>query len=96
MKNLSFCSLPLEVLDNIFSKMAESQAALSVIKLSMTCRLLRKAAEENLDVWYRLYLYWRGPIRTQRTYKTQRGVVTLRPTYPVSVPNFRTKTPPIT
>lgn len=93
-----FPELPFDVLDKILACILDSQAGgLSVIKLSMVNRALRQGVNENLAVWYRLYLQWRGPIRDKTTHiRTPRGVVRLRPTVPVSVPNFRTKTPPLT
>jgi dynein heavy chain len=57
-----------------------------------------RGVKANLNIWYRLYLHWRGPVRSTGTkeIRTPRGVVYLRPTIPVSVPNFRIKTPPLT
>lgn len=96
MRHTGFNVLPTEIVDKILMHMATSHNGLGVIKLSLTSRQNRKSVEANLDVWYQLYLHWRGPIRTSRTYRTPRGMVTLRPTYPTSVPNFRPKAPPIT
>jgi hypothetical protein len=96
MRGLSFYSLPNEVVDKILQCMVDSRSALAVIKLSMTSHQNRRDIEANLNVWYRLYLYWRGPVRQSRTYRTRNGVVTLRPTFPVTLPNFRTKPPPLT
>ena len=90
--------LPVEILDVILRKMAANHDGLSVIKLSMVNRFFRDGVRANLDVWYRLYLHWRGPVRSTgaKEIRTPRGVVYLRPTTPVSVPNFRVKTPPLT
>jgi hypothetical protein len=90
--------LPPEILDNILSIMASNHDGLSVIKLSMVNRSFRDGVRANLNIWYRLYLHWRGPVRSTGTkeIRTPRGVVYLRPTIPVSVPNFRIKTPPLT
>ena len=93
-----FPEIPYDVLDKILTCILDTQVGgLSVIKLSMVNRALRRGVNENLPIWYRLYLQWRGPIRDRtRDIQTPRGVVRLRPTVPISVPNFRTKTPPLT
>lgn len=90
--------LPIEILDKILGIMASNHDGLSVIKLSMVNRHFRDAVRANLNIWYRLYLHWRGPVWSTgtREIRTPRGVVRLRPTIPVSVPNFRIKTPPLT
>lgn len=89
---------PMDLLDKILECILDAEAGgLSVIKLSMVNRAFRQGVSENLAVWYRLYLQWRGPIRDRASdIRTPRGVVRLRPTVPMSVPNFRVKTPPIT
>jgi hypothetical protein len=93
-----FPEIPYDVLDKILTCILDTQVGgLSVIKLSMVNRAFRKGVNDNLPIWYRLYLQWRGPIRDRtRDIQTPRGVVRLRPTIPVSVPNFRTKSPPLT
>ena len=89
--------LPAELLDKILVCMADAHAGLSVIKLSMVNRAFRQGVNENLQVWHRLYLLWRGPINPiPRGVATPRGFVRLRPTLPTTLPNFRTKTPPTT
>lgn len=95
---IPFPDIPFDVLDKILNCILETQVGgLSVIKLSMVNRAFRHGVNENLAIWYRLYLQWRGPIRDRTTdVRTPRGVVRLRPTVPISVPNFRTKTPPLT
>ena len=94
----SFPHIPYDVLDKILQTILDTQAGgLSVIKLSMVNRACRQAVSENLGIWYRLYRQWRGPIRKETMdVRTPRGVVRLRPTVPLSVPNFRVKTPPLT
>jgi hypothetical protein len=63
----------------------------------MVNRHFRDTVNKNLQLWYRLYLEWRGPVENNtREYRTPRGVVRLRPTVPISVPNFRIKAPPLT
>ena len=85
------------MLDKILAFMADSKAGLSVIKLSMVNRALRQGVSENLQVWHKLYLEWRGPINpVSQGIRTPRGIVRLRPTLPTTVPNFRNKTPPTT
>jgi len=94
---LSYHDLPADILDKIIGFMVGSHTALSVIKLSMVNRHLRSTINANLDMWYRLYLQWRGPVgNSMREYSTPRGIIRLRPTVPISVPNFRIKTPPLT
>lgn len=95
---MRFPHIPADLLDKILTYILDTQAGgLSVIKLSMVNRDLRHGVSENLAIWYRLYLQWRGPIRDRTVpIATPRGVVRLRPTVPLSVPNFRIKTPPIT
>jgi hypothetical protein len=88
--------LPSDVLHKILMIMVERHEALSVIKLSMVNRRFREDIADDLPVWYKLYLHWRGPVDRQRHFYTNRGVVQTRPTFPLSVPNFRTKTPPLT
>lgn len=93
-----FPDIPSDVLDKILGFMLDGyDGGLSVIKLSMVSRAFRRGVNENLAIWYRLYLQWRGPVRDRPTHvRTPRGVVCLRPTVPISVPNFRIKTPPLT
>jgi hypothetical protein len=92
-----FRELPFDVLDKILRYMATSHSPLSVMKLSMVNRAFRQGVNENLHVWYHLYRLWRGPVHPQdRTIKTQRGMIRLRPTIPTSLPNFRVKEPPQT
>jgi hypothetical protein len=94
---VAFHGLPSEVLDKILLCMVDSRSPLSVIKLSMVNRQFRREIAENLAVWHRLYLHWRGVIRpVSRLTQTPRGLVLLRPTFPVSVPNFQVKVPPLT
>lgn len=93
-----FPDIPADVLDKILQSMLQTpDAGLSVIKLSMVSRVFREGVNQNLPVWYQLYIQWRGPVRSETTnIRTSRGLVSLRPTIPVSVPNFRIKTPPLT
>ncbi len=93
-----FPDIPADVLERILACILETQVGgLSVIKLSMVNRAFRRGVNDSLPIWYRLYLRWRGPIRDKtRDIQTPRGIVRLRPTVPLSVPNFRTKTPPLT
>ena len=93
-----FPDIPADVLERILTCILETQVGgLSVIKLSMVSRAFRKGVNDSLPIWYRLYLRWRGPIRDKtRDIQTPRGIVRLRPTVPLSVPNFRIKTPPLT
>jgi hypothetical protein len=94
---MAFRGLPFDALDKILEFMVASRSGLSIIKLSMVCRSLRQGVNENLSIWYQLYLHWRGLIHPpDRLITTPRGVVRLRPTLPSTVPNFRTKTPPPT
>lgn len=94
---VAFSGLPTEVLDKILQCMVSSRDSLSIIKLSMVNRQFRQEIAENLAVWHRLYLFWRGIVRpTSRLTQTPRGMVLLRPTFPTSVPNFRVKIPPLT
>ncbi len=88
--------LPSDVLHKILMIMVERREALSIIKLSMVNRRYREDIAADLPVWHKLYLHWRGPVDRQRQFYTNRGVVQTRPTFPISVPNFRIKTPPLT
>ena len=94
----SLCDLPQEVLELAISHLPGLRGGLGLILLSMTCREMRKLTQDSLQTWYKLYLHWRGPVRPPRTYRTQRGngVVSLLPTYPTTLPNFRLKPPPLT
>lgn len=92
----SLCDLPQEVLENVLSSMVDQRMALVIIKLSMTCRQMHKDIQGNHDLWYRLYRHWRGPVRPSRTHNPNQNIVSLRPTYPLSLPNYRMKPPPIT
>ena len=96
-RSAAFYGLPTEVLDKILEYMVTSRAPLSVVKLSMVNREFRAGVAANLDVWYNLYLFWRGIPRnsTNTIARTGRGLIMLRPTYPMSLPNFQMKTPPV-
>lgn len=89
-------ALPSDVLEKILLFMVDDHALLSVVKLSMVSKRINQEISNNLSIWYKMYLYWRGPTTNQtRTFSATRGgVVSLRPTLPRSVPNFRDKTPP--
>jgi hypothetical protein len=94
---IQFRDIPSDVLDKILRYMAISHSPLSVIKLSMVNRSFRQGVNENMHVWYQLYLHWRGSVQpSERTLKTARGTVYLRPTVPTSLPNFQIKEPPQT
>jgi hypothetical protein len=92
-----YYGLPTEVLDKILEYMVTSRAPLSVVKLSMVNREFRQGVAANVDVWYKLYLFWRGiPRNASAQVRTSRGLLTLRPTYPMSLPNFQIRPPPVT
>lgn len=61
----------------------------SIIILSMVNRALRRQINSDAQMWYKMYLQWRGLLQT-RTY-TKPGVKTvcLVPTMPRTLPNFR-------
>ena len=84
-----------ETMHQILQLLLDGRKGLSIILLSMVNRQLRKQVQADVQIWYGLYLHWRGPIGRPRTYGTNRGTVSLRPTYPISLPNFRIKSPPI-
>lgn len=93
----SLCDMPLEVLEKVLSSMVDQRMGLGIMKLSMTCRQIRREVQGNLDIWYRLYRHWRGPVRPAPTqHPTMGRVVSLRPTYPLSLPNYQMKPPPMT
>lgn len=89
-------SLPKDVVHKILEAMVANRDGLSVIKLSMVNRDFRKAVQDDIAIWHQLYLFWRGSVGGRKTYNTGRGRVFLLPTYPLSLPNFRTKSPPVT
>lgn len=91
----SLCDLPQEVLEKVLSSMVDQRMALTLIKLAMTCSQMRREINGNPDLWYRLYRHWRGPVRPSRTHHPNQQIVSLRPTYPLSLPNYRMKPPPI-
>lgn len=93
---VGFPSLPSEVVEKIVRYMVASRSTLGIVLLSMTSRQCRQEIGSDLHAWYRMYMYWRGPLRQPRTYRTQRGMVTLQPTFPHTLPNFRLKTVPLT
>lgn len=95
-KNLVWLRLPQETLHHILEVLVKNRAGLSIILLSMTSRELKSHVLGDLEIWRGLYMHWRGPMRPSRTYNSRRGMVTLLPTYPTSLPNFRPKAPPIT
>jgi hypothetical protein len=87
------------VLEKILLIFVENRTALPMIKLSMVNRYFHSEITANIKAWYQFYLHWRGPIvpRPPPTKaKFGYGVVSLRPTYPRSVPNFKDKTPRVT
>lgn len=92
----SWKSLPTEVLHQILMRLAESKSGISIILLSMVNRHFMNDVLDDVDVWHLLYLDWRGPIGGPKVIRSKNGVVKLRPTYPISLPNFKLKTPPVT
>jgi hypothetical protein len=95
-QNFTYSALPSDVLEKILLFMVEDHALLSVVKLSMVSKRMNQEISNNLVIWYKMYLHWRGPItnQTRSISATRGGVVSLRPTIPRSLPNFRDKTPP--
>jgi hypothetical protein len=91
-----FPGVPSDVLEKILLYMVDERASLSVVKLSMVSRVFRSEINANIKIWYKMYLHWRGPIvqRPRPTIQGLRGgVVSLRPTIPYTVPNFKDKRP---
>jgi hypothetical protein len=87
-------------MDRILEHLAERRAGGSVVVLGMVNRAFRAHIANNAQLWYKLYLHWRGPVMARPTPSVQRpylqfrqpGVVQLVPTTPRTVPNFRTRT----
>jgi len=95
--------LPSEIMDRILEHLAERRAGGSVVVLGMVNRAFRAHIANNAQLWYKLYLHWRGPVVQRRETAVQRpyglgipiarpGVVQLVPSTPRTVPNFRTRT----
>ena len=89
--------IPDILLGHTVETLVKGRAHLSVILLSMVNKQFRTALNGDLQLWYRLYLTWRGPIHATQPgpIRTPRGLVTLHPTIPRSLPNFRDLSPSI-
>ncbi len=55
-----FSGFHIDIMDRIIMLMVETNSATGVIMLSMVNRGLRSAIQGNAQLWYRLYLHWRG------------------------------------
>jgi hypothetical protein len=91
--------LPAEVIDKILAHLVERRAGGSVVILSMVNRAFHEHISKDAQLWYKLYLHWRGPVQRpspelQRPYGVANAarMVPLLPSTPRTVPNFRTKT----
>ena len=97
--------LPPEVLDKILECLVDLRAGDCVVLMGMVNRALRQQVQASTQMWYRLYLQWRGPLArsdpqgVRRVYgvplslSTGRPVmVPLVPTTPRTVPNFKIRT----
>ena len=97
--------LPPEVMNKILEALVELHAGDSVVMMGMVNQALRQQVGASHQLWYRLYLQWRGPLArsdpagVRRVYgvplrmTTGRPmVVPLLPTTPRSVPNFKIRT----
>ena len=89
--------IPDIMLGHVLEWLIKGRCQLSVILLSMVNHQLHRALQEDTKTWYRLYLTWRGPVHPTMPgpIKTARGMVTLHPTIPRTLPNFRDLSPSI-
>jgi len=77
-----------EVVTDIISR---DRLPYRVAMLSMVNRQFRAHIAGNFQLWYRMYLQWKGLTRNSHVgpIKTARGSLILYPTIPRSFPNFR-------
>lgn len=75
----------------VVSTLARTRQAHAVILLSMVNKDFRQRINCDFEVWYRLYIQWKGPSRCNiiGQTKTARGLLTRYPTISRSLPNFR-------
>lgn len=87
--------IPDILLEHAVEALVKGRAPLSVILLSMVNRQFHQYLGNDIRTWYRLYLSWRGPAQPTQPgpIRTARGLVTLHPTIPRSLPNFRNLNP---
>lgn len=90
--------IPDILLGHTLDTLVRTRSPLSVILLSMVNKQFHQALNGDIRLWYRLYLTWRGPIHATQPgpIRTGRGLVTLHPTVPRSLPNFRDLSPSLT
>jgi hypothetical protein len=79
------------VIEYIVDLLVDGRAALSVIMLGMVNKEFSQEIQNNMAIWYKMYRQWRGPTKDQPSsvMRTGRGMVTLLPTIPRTLPNFR-------
>jgi hypothetical protein len=88
----AFPGCPPDVAGKIAMYLAESRSGTSVMLLSMVNKTFRAEIAGNVELWYKLYLHWRGVPRTPSNGMMKaRGYVDLNPTVPRTLPNFRMK-----
>lgn len=89
--------IPDILLEHAVESLVKGRAVMSVILMSMVNKQFHQCLSGDIRLWYRLYLTWRGPIQPTQPgpIRTGRGMVTLHPTIPRSLPNFRDLSPSI-
>jgi hypothetical protein len=98
-------ALPPDVINKILEALVDLRAGDSVILMSMVNSALRQQVGASHQLWYRLYLHWRGPLARsdpagiRRVYGVPMGILTGRPTMvpllpttPRTLPNFKIRT----
>lgn len=76
---------------HVAETLARHRMPRAVVLLSMVNKSFRQRIDGDFEIWYRLYVQWKGPYRstTAGPVKTARGSLLLYPTVPRSLPNFR-------
>jgi hypothetical protein len=77
--------------DTVADTLSRNRLPYQVAMLSMVNRQFRDRITGNFQIWYRLYMQWKGPTRatTSGPVKTARGSLLLYPTIPRALPHFR-------
>lgn len=90
-KDRAALDLPSECILHIASHLVQAKQDLSVILMSMVNKQYWQTIGNDAQLWYNMYMHWRGPITPspQRVSMMGRGVVRLMPSIPRTLPNFR-------
>lgn len=84
-------SLPSDCILKIVQALVKSKDNHTVIILGMVNKQYRQVIAPDVDLWYAMYMHWRGPPTPSRTVVSMggKGTVRLLPSIPRTLPNFR-------